>query len=63
MMAEQEQETGRSGGAVLDVVARWFRARAGLSPQSDVGEHAHWDPVNRTWQYHTHRADRTSRRP
>lgn len=59
-MAEQEHEAQRSAGAVVDVVAGWLRARAGLSPRADLGEHAHWDPVNRTWQYHTHRADRGS---
>ena len=60
---QREVEVRWSGSAVLDLVTRWFRARAGPPPETGVGEHAHWDPVNRTWQYHTHRRDRRSRRP
>jgi hypothetical protein len=63
MMSEQQREARRRRSAMLDVAIRWFRGRAGLPRFIDAGEHAHWDPVNRTWQYHIHRRDRRSRRP
>jgi hypothetical protein len=62
MMTEQQRDGRRTGSAVLDVAARWFRARAGLARDAAEREHAHWDPVNRTWRYHVHRGERRSRR-
>jgi len=62
MMSEQQRETRWTGGAVLDMAARWLRARGGLRRVAGAGEHAHWDPVNRTWHFHVHRADRPARR-
>jgi hypothetical protein len=61
-MSEQQRETRQAGGAVLDLAARWFRARAGLSRNAEAAEHGHWNPASRTWRYHVHRRDRGSRR-
>jgi hypothetical protein len=62
-MSEQQLEGRWPAGAVLDLAARWFRARAGLPRNADAGEHAHWDPATRTWRYHVHRRDGRQRRP
>ncbi len=42
------------GMTILTLVARWFRARAGLGQDVGDGDHGHWDRVNRSWRYHSH---------
>jgi len=56
-MLGQRRETGRKGMTLLALAARWFRVRAGLRNDAGDGDHGHWDPVNRTWRYHTHRRE------
>lgn len=41
-------------GAMLDLGARWFRARAGLRKEDRQTEHGHWDRANRSWRFHAH---------
>jgi len=62
MTSERQRKARWPGAALQDLVARWFRARVRLAQDIRVGEHAHWDPVNRTWQFHDHYRDRKSRR-
>ena len=61
MMSERQRKARWPGAELQGLVARWFRARTGQAADIGVGEHAHWDPVNRTWQYHVHYRDRKSR--
>jgi hypothetical protein len=43
---------------LLDLGARWLRARSERRDTPSLGEHGHWDPVNRDWRYHTHESEK-----
>lgn len=48
-------------GAILDLGARWFRTRAGLREEDRRTEHGHWDRANRSWRFHSHSGDESSK--
>ena len=48
-------------GAILDLGARWFRTRAGLREEDRRTEHGHWDRANRSWRFHSHSDDQSSK--
>ncbi len=49
-------------GSILDLGARWFRARAGLREEGQgSAEHGHWDPSQRSWRFHRHSAEEPGR--